>query len=375
MDALILTCGTGGGHNSAAEAIRQEFTRRGDRATVLNPYDLGGGKRARQLDWAYISLVQRAPWGFGFIYKLGDAYRHLPWRSPVYHLNKKRAAVLRDYLREHPADVVVTTHTFPAEILTQMKSQGMERPKCIFVATDYTCTPFMEEADCDANVIPARDLTEEFHRKGIPLEKLKPLGIPVRREFVEPVSREEARRALGLEQDKRYLLLSGGSIGAGKLKRTIRFFYERREKDTALIVICGNNEKLYQSLSKTYDPAAVKLIKSTDRMALYIRSCDLYLTKPGGLSSTEGAAMGTPLVHLPPIPGCETCNARFFRSRGMSVTFKGKKREVRQLLDQLEDASLWREMAARQHETVPGDAAAKICDLAKELVGEDQKTV
>lgn len=37
MDALILSCGTGGGHNSAAKALMEEMQHRGHRATLLNP--------------------------------------------------------------------------------------------------------------------------------------------------------------------------------------------------------------------------------------------------------------------------------------------------------------------------------------------------
>lgn len=42
MNALILSCGTGGGHNAAAEAIRGELLRRGWNAELLNPYILCG---------------------------------------------------------------------------------------------------------------------------------------------------------------------------------------------------------------------------------------------------------------------------------------------------------------------------------------------
>ena len=55
-------------------------------------------------------------------------------------------------------------------------------------------------------------------------------------------------------------------------------------------------------------------------MALYLSACDLYLTKPGGLSTTEAAVVGLPLVALHPIPGCETKNARFFTSHQFAVS-------------------------------------------------------
>lgn len=367
MEALILSCGTGGGHNAAAEAIRQEFVRRGDRATVLDPYTLGGSRRARQIDRAYIAIAQNAPRLFGLIYALGDLYRRLPWRSPVYLCNRKAAARLSRYLADHPADVLIATHLFPAEIFTQMKAQGMALPKTVFVATDYTCIPFTEETDCDLYIIGASALTPEFLRWGIPQERLLPLGIPVRPEFAAPVSKAEARRALGLEPGKRWLLLSGGSIGAGALERTVRLLLRQRRDDLGLIVLCGSHERLYKRLEKQYARVhALRLLRHTDRMALYLQACDLYLTKPGGLCSTEAAVLGARLVLLPPIPGCETRNARFFENSGMALTLRPRRREMAALLERMEDETLWADMAARRREIIPPDAAQNLWRLLRQ---------
>ena len=48
---------------------------------------------------------------------------------------------LQEYLLRHPADVIITPHLYPAEIITNMKKMGMEVPPSIFVATDYACIP------------------------------------------------------------------------------------------------------------------------------------------------------------------------------------------------------------------------------------------
>ena len=78
MDTLILSCGTGGGHNSACAALEQELTLRGHNVNTLNPYLLKGERTAAVIDKAYISLVQKAPAVFGGIYRLGDACRFPP---------------------------------------------------------------------------------------------------------------------------------------------------------------------------------------------------------------------------------------------------------------------------------------------------------
>ena len=40
MRVLILSCGTGGGHNAAASAMKEALEARGHSADVLNPYTL-----------------------------------------------------------------------------------------------------------------------------------------------------------------------------------------------------------------------------------------------------------------------------------------------------------------------------------------------
>lgn len=356
-----MSCGTGGGHNAAARAIQEELERQGHRATLMNPYALRSQRTVERVDDVYISVAQRSPRTFGFVYKLGELYRRLPWRSPVYFFQRKTAKALEEFLRRERFDVVLCTHVYPAEMLTVLKNRGVTLPRVIFVATDYACTPFTEETDCDAYVIPHPALAEEFRSFGIPAQKLHPLGIPVGGAFSQSVTRQEARAALGLAEEETYLLISGGSMGAGVLKKAVKQLYAQWAGKARLIVICGTNDRLYKTLDKRYGQG-VTLLRSTDQMALYLRACDLYLTKPGGLSSTEAAVAGVPLVHLPPIPGCETRNARFFAQRGLSIPQKELDRA----------ALLASEAVRRQREDIPPGAAGRVCALAQDLVAQGQ---
>ena len=364
MNILVLSCGTGGGHNSAAAAVKEEMLCRGHNVTMLNPLELCGQKVAGLVDNAYISLAQTVPGAFGAIYGLGNAYRRLPWRSPVYYANGHAAEALAAYLGENPVDAIVTSHLFPAEILTYLRLHGTPVPKTIFITTDYTCIPFMEECVCDAYVIPAKELTGDFISRGIPEDRICPLGIPVRQGFRERKPREQAKEALGLDPDKRYLLVSGGSIGAGKLEKALALLCDIT-KGTAFspIVICGNNASVLGHLGKRYG-SQVRLLGKTDRMAEYLSACDLYFTKPGGLSTTEAAVMEVPLALLPPIPGCENRNRKFFLETGMAWEAELTPGALRRLLSMREQKDMLEHMRECQQALIPKDAAEKICDLA-----------
>lgn len=41
----------------------------------------------------------------------------------------------------------------------------------------------------------------------------------------------------------------------------------------------------------------------TDKVAVYMRAADVLLSKAGGISSSEAAVLGVPLVHTMAIPG------------------------------------------------------------------------
>ena len=51
-----------------------------------------------------------------------------------------------------------------------------------------------------------------------------------------------------------------------------------------------------------------------------MNSADLYLTKPGGISTTEAAMKNLPMVLIDTVSGCETYNLRYFVSCGGAST-------------------------------------------------------
>lgn len=370
MEALILSCSTGGGHNAAAYAIQEALTLRGHSAKVLDPYSLIGEKVAKAVGGTYIKMAQVTPRLFGVVYKLGDSYRHIPIKSPVYTVNGRLAKYLSEYFAENNTDVVLCTHVFTAEMLTYMRNKGMTVPKSVFVATDYTCVPFTGETDCDYYIAPSDELNDEYLRHGVPEERIISGGIPVKKAFREGPGREEARKALGFDPVSRYILLTGGSIGAGKLETAIRVLRPiLTPEDKRLIVLCGNNNQLYSMLTEKYAQSdRIVILKSTSDMPTYLHACDLFIGKPGGLSSTESAAAKIPTIFISPIPGCETENSRFFGRRGMALTVKNVRRELLSAVKKLESESEIARMNRQQEKYISGMGAEKIADLCERIV-------
>ena len=368
MEALILSCGTGGGHNSAGKAVAEELKRRNHNAVMLNPYNLRSKKLAGKINNVYIALAQKAPRFFGAVYGAGQLYRKLPFRSPVYFINRLMVSALGEYLAENHFDIIIMTHLFPAEIITNMRNSGIAVPKTMFIGTDYTCIPFTEETDCDVYVIPSAELSDDYTKKGIAKEKLCSLGIPVLGRFSESENRDEVRQKLGLDLNKKYILVSGGSMGGGQIKKAIKTLSSviADSENTELITICGNNKKLFDKL-KNADYPKVTVLGFTENMAEYMKGADLFVTKPGGLSSTEAAVSKVPILHTAAIPGCETRNAEFFSKNGMSRLCKASKRELSDAIKIINDEKACLDMTENQRRKINSHAAADICDLAERL--------
>ena len=78
--------------------------------------------------------------------------------------------------------------------------------------------------------------------------------------------------------------------------------------------------------------------------------------------------MEVPLALLPPIPGCEDRNRRFFTETGMAWEAELSKDALRQLLSASEQEEKLEQLRRRQQALIPKDAAEKICELANVLV-------
>lgn len=368
MNILILSCDTGGGHNTTGLAILEELKCRGHHVEMQDPFRLSQNFIAKHIGSFYVKVVQKHPRLFGVAYRLGMLVTKMPFLSPVYYANGKMADLMQQYLKEHPADVVVAPHLYPAEILTYMKRHEMPCPKLLFIATDYACIPFTEETDCDYYVIPHESLAHSFIRRGIPEEKLVPLGIPVRRQFTARLTKAEARKQLGIPQDELCYLVIGGSMGAGKVKQIVAYLAAHREKQERILVICGNNISLQQSLLRRYeDTPFVSILGATKQMGQYMRACDLLYSKPGGLSSTEAAVVGIPLIHTTPIPGCETLNRKFFKKHGLSLSAKSADRQAALGRRLLRNPGACARMKQQQQAYTSRDSARKICDLIETM--------
>ena len=320
MRVLILSCNTGEGHNSAARAIKEYFEGQDvERCDIRDALSFLSPEASKFISKGHVFVYKNTPQLFGAGYMLAEKY---PARDPeaslLYDIMKLGSLKLFEELRRGGYDTVISVHVFASLMLTRIQREFNPRLKAYFVATDYSRAPGLESCLADRYCIPHEDLKAEFAAGGLPEERIVATGIPVKPVFYQKLSREKAKESLGLPQDKRLVLLMGGSMGAGPIRTLAKELAERLPADVVAAVICGSNRKLYQAFVKLRAGERLRLIGFTDQVSCYMDAAELLITKPGGLSSTEGAMKRLPMLFVNAVPGCETRNLEFFLQREMA---------------------------------------------------------
>ena len=368
MKILILSFKAGEGHNAAAKAILERIEHEGHQGVIVDFLGLVSDKLSHAINVSYGGMVKHAPGMFGTFYKLSaNASRRFPnVRSPLYLDSAIISAQLRILLeRTGPYDGIVATHLMPAQALSHLKKHRYPLPVTIAVATDYTYYPFWQEvAACDYYVIPDRDLMDEYVFHGMDRKKLCPFGIPIGMRYAELPTKAVARERLGLPSNATLHLVMGGSMGAGSMQKLVDALYRTRPRTEHVVIICGNNRALKQSLDLRFGRSSrVHTVGFTSDVPLYMTACDLLYTKPGGLSTSEAIACGIPLIYTAPIPGCESDNYRFFTRRLAALGAKSVEGQLRCAARLLSSESLERRMLASQRKLAKPNAALDIFKL------------
>ena len=162
-----------------------------------------------------------------------------------------------------------------------------------------------------------------------------------------------------------------GSMGCGPIKDLAELLPQQLPEDALLVIICGNNVKLYRSLTKYPLPENVRVIGFTSRMPLYMDAAELILTKPGGLSTTEAAVKGLPMIFIDAVPGCETRNIEFFISNGCADMREGAIKLCDAVCDYLEIPGMLGKMSQTLKDEFSGCAA----EIIREHIVKDADCV
>ena len=271
---------------------------------------------------AYRFMAKRVPAMFGRLYR--QTNRQNLFSDLVPKLSGLFSNLLFQAISRYNPDVILTTHPFATEMVSDLKEDGMLAAPLICILTDYGVHRAWIAPQVDAYVVASEDMVPELQSFGVEESKIYPFGIPVHGVFFHREDRDMLLRDLRLDPELPTVLFMAGSFGVANI---IKLYRELASTDVKMqiIVITGRNQRLYEAFERELaagERIPTRLIYFTDEVEKYMHASDLLVTKPGGLTVSEALACNLPMAVFDAIPGQEEDNANFLKVHDMGVRLK-----------------------------------------------------
>lgn len=322
MKVLILTVPLGNGHNAVAGAISNCFNELGVQNEIIDVYEYIQPKLKEVISKIHL-----------FSMKSAAAIKDLA--TNIYDLNEKRdisseyslsqlknkimASELLKYILQYEPDVIICTQVYAAQIIDILEEEKKITSITVGIITDFTVQTYWQDTkNIDYIVTGSEQLNIQLKNRNISIDKALPFGIPISNKFLYKDSKYETCQKLGIKNDIPTVLIMGGGMGLGNIDEYISQI-DVLDFDLQMLVVCGNNAKLYQKLKDTNTNKYMKLYEYIDFVDELMNVADCILSKPGGITISESLAKGVPIVMIDPLPGIEDRNVEFLLNNGAAL--------------------------------------------------------
>jgi processive 1,2-diacylglycerol beta-glucosyltransferase len=318
---LLLSEGFGAGHTQAAEALSVSLR-------ILSPHvqtrvlELGSFLHPTIAPWifnVFRKTVTTQPRLYGLMYRY--QYKKSLNRFVQLALHRLFYSQTAEVIRQLKPDTIVCTHPFPNVVVSRLKRSGLTVPLCT-VITDYDVHGTWVSNEVNKYLVSTSDVKDKLLSRGVPEGHIEVTGIPVHPNFWETHNRDEIRSQFGL-RDLPTVLVMGGGWGIVNTEGPLE--YMTRWRDHIQMIFClGSNEKALSDLidNERFRHPNIRLIGFTKEVDKLMEVSDLLITKPGGMTCTEGLAKGIPMLFYKPIPGQEEENLQYFTEHGFGEQIK-----------------------------------------------------
>lgn len=321
---LVLSASVGAGHLRAAEAVELALRELDPTAVVQNidVLDFTNAAFRQVYGRAYLDLVNKAPYVLGYFYDLLDRQPSAQRKGDRFRvlMEKLNLGKFLKFLRTEAWDVIVNTHFLPAEMIASLRQQGEIATPHLTVTTDFETHRLWVNQPCDHYFTATEEGAANLQYWGVPAGDVTVTGIPVHSAFSRPKDRAECCKRLQLAGGRPIVLQLAGGFGVGPIERLCRSILEV-ETPLELAVVAGRNAELKVQLEQIEAPSRhlIHVLGFTTQMDELMAAADLVVSKPGGLTTSEALARGTPMAIVNPIPGQESRNSDYLLENGAAI--------------------------------------------------------
>jgi UDP-N-acetylglucosamine--N-acetylmuramyl-(pentapeptide) pyrophosphoryl-undecaprenol N-acetylglucosamine transferase len=200
----------------------------------------------------------------------------------------------RKIIKKFKPDVVIGTGGFASGPLLQV-ANSLNIPTVIQEQNSYPgITNKLLSKKANAICVAYENLERFF-----PKDKIVFTGNPVRQDILDIDSkRSEALSYFNLDENKKTLLIIGGSLGARRINQLIAKEIDfLRNNNLQIFWQCGN---LYMTDYKHFSETEnVQVVSFIDRMDLIYAAADFVISRAGASSVSELCLVGKPTIFIP----------------------------------------------------------------------------
>ncbi|AGA59216.1 UDP-N-acetylglucosamine:LPS N-acetylglucosamine transferase [Thermobacillus composti KWC4] len=313
---LLLSEGFGSGHTQAAYALAVGIrhlnpdvqTKVLELGKFLNPV-LGP-----LIVSAYRKTVTKQPKLVGHLYR--SNYKRSLNRFAQLALHRLFYTQTSQVITQLKPDAIVCTHPVPNAVVARLKRLGLNVPLFTLI-TDYDAHGTWASPEVNKYLVSTPIVKRKLMEHGVPDSRIEVTGIPVHPDFWTSCDKDEIRKQFNLNAMPTVLIMGGGW---GLLNDENGLFeYMAGYRDNVQLIFCaGNNEKAKERLENNplFRHPNIKILGFTREINKLMDVSDLLITKPGGMTCTEGLSKGIPMLFYEPIPGQEEENCEYFVRNG-----------------------------------------------------------
>lgn len=372
MKILVLTAATGGGHLRAASAIERYIRDNTDyEVQTVDTLKAVGRFLDKTVCDSYLFMAKKIPALFGRLYR--QTNKQNTFSEMVPRLSGLFSSLLLPSIENSGADVIISTHPFATEMVSELKEDRMLNLPLICLLTDYGVHRAWVADHVDAYVVASEDMIPELIQFGVPEEKIHPFGIPVHDVFFDKEDRDMLLRSLQMDPELPTLLFMAGSFGVSNIIKLYRDLANTKVK-MQIIVITGRNKKLFEAFEKEIQEnkaIPTHLVYFTTEVEKYMHASDLLVTKPGGLTVSEALACNLPMAVFDAIPGQEEDNANFLKVHDMGVRLQKDTDFADQISSLLQEKKRLQEMRENCQGFDTSHSVPNLLELVRQLTKKE----
>ena len=362
---VLVSGGGTGGHIFPALSIANEIKRRYPDARILF-VGAEGRMEMEKVPAAGYNIIGLPVSGFD--------RKHLLRNVKVVARLLKSMGLAKKILRDFKPDIAIGVGGYASGPMLKA-AQKQDIPTLLQEQNSYagvTNKLLATKADC---ICVAYEGMERF----FPAEKIVLTGNPVRRNLLDcGATPEQARQAMGVDPNKKTILIIGGSLGARTINNAIAGGLEKIGQAYNVQVIWQTGKIYDQQCSEALRASGVKNVVQMpfiSNMDMAYRAADLVVSRAGASSISELQLLGKAAI-LVPSPNVaedhQTKNAQALVNHEAAIMVRDAdavSQLVDNMLDTVVDSQKISQLGANVEKMALRDAAEHIVDEVEKIIG------